>query len=100
MNAAAQYIFEWDPNKAARNQEKHGIGFEQGATVFRDPRAVSLYDAEHSKREDRWITLGLSADRGLLVVCHTFEWVDPSVARVRIFSCRKATQYESRQYAE
>ena len=100
MSGVPEYIFEWDPDKAIRNQEKHGISFEQAATVFRDPRAVSLYDIEHSKREDRWITLGLSASRGLLVVCHTFEWVDPSVARIRIFSCRKATQHESRQYAE
>jgi len=100
MSVAAQYIFEWDPDKAARNQKKHGVGFEQAATVFKDPQAISLYDAEHSKRDDRWNTLGLSVDRGLLVVCHTFEWVDPSVARIRIFSCRKATRYESRQYAE
>jgi uncharacterized DUF497 family protein len=100
MSVAAQYIFEWDPDKAAQSRKKHGISFEQAATVFKDPRAVSLYDAEHSKREDRWITLGLSADRGLLVVCHTFRWVGPSAARIRVFSCRRATRCESRQYAE
>lgn len=100
MSVAPEYVFEWDPDKAERNRKKHGIGFPQAATVFQDPRAVSVYDAGHSKREDRWITLGVSADRGLLVVCHTFQWVDPSVARIRIISCRKATQHESRQYAE
>ncbi|MCX5646916.1 MAG: BrnT family toxin [Phycisphaerae bacterium] len=100
MSIAAEYIFEWDPDKAGRNQKKHVIGFEQATTVFKDPRAISVYDATHSKQEDRWVTLGLSADHGLLVVCHTFKWVDPSVARIRIFSCRKATRYEIRQYAE
>lgn len=100
MNVAAEYVFEWDPGKAKQNQKKHRVAFEQGATVFKDPRAISIYDGEHSGHEDRWITLGLSTDRGLLVVCHTFEWVDPSTVRIRIVSCRKATRYESRQYAE
>lgn len=94
------YTFEWDPDKAQRNKKKHGISFEQAATVFRDPRAISLYDAEHSKGEERWITLGLSADLGLVIVCHTFEWMGASAARIRIFSSRKATQRESRQYSE
>lgn len=65
--------FEWDPKKARLNRQKHRISFEQAATVFRDPRAVSLYDEGHGTPEDRWITLGLSDGRGLLVVCHTFE---------------------------
>jgi len=95
-----EYIFEWDPKKAERNRRAHGVGFEQAATVFTDPKALSVYDTGHSKQEDRWVTLGLSADRGLLVVCHTFEWTDPSAARIRIFSCRKATRYERRQYGK
>ena len=34
-----QYDFEWAPGKAQLNRRKHGVGFEQAATVFRDPRA-------------------------------------------------------------
>jgi uncharacterized DUF497 family protein len=100
MSVAVEYVFEWDPAKAGQNERKHGVSFEQAATVLKDPRAISVYDTGHSKREDRWITLGFSADRGLLVVCHTFEWAGPSAARIRIFSCRKATRRESRQYVE
>jgi uncharacterized protein len=48
-----EYHFEWDPGKAQRNKKKHGIGFEQAVAVFSDPRALSLYDAEHSTNEDR-----------------------------------------------
>jgi len=95
---AVEYVFEWDPKKAERNQKAHRVSFEQAAGVFRDPRAISVYDTTHSRQEDRWVTLGLSADKGLLVVCHTFKWIDPSIARIRIFSCRKATKRESRQY--
>ena len=33
------YNFEWDPNKAKSNRDKHGLSFEETATVFRDPMA-------------------------------------------------------------
>ena len=54
-----QHKFEWDPSKAEQNFRAHGITFERAATVFRDPRALSEFDEEHSQDEDRWITLGL-----------------------------------------
>lgn len=95
-----RYDFEWDPEKAKQNRHKHHVSFEQGATVFRDPKAASLYDDEHSKTEDRWVTLGLSVGSGLLVVHHTFEQIDSEHARIRIFSCRKATANQIRQYGE
>ena len=94
------YVFEWDPDKARRNKKQHGISFEQAAAVFKDPNAVSIYDTEHSKGEDRWVTLGLSVDHGLVVVCHTFQWTSKSAARIRIFSSRKATRQERQQYSE
>nr|VFJ58463.1 MAG: hypothetical protein BECKDK2373C_GA0170839_106520 [Candidatus Kentron sp. DK] len=93
-----QYDFEWDRGKARRNRQKHHVSFEQGATVFRDPKSASLYDEEHSQTEDRWITLGISSDSGLLVVHHTFEEIDAGHIRIRIFSCRKANHGEIRQY--
>ena len=95
-----RYDFEWDPEKARQNRRKHRVSFEQGAAVFRDPEAASLYDDEHSKTEDRWVTLGLSAGSGLLVVHHTFEEIDADHARIRILSCRKATANQIRQYGE
>jgi hypothetical protein len=95
-----RYDFEWDPGKERGNFRKHGVRFEQATTIFRDPRALSLYDTEHSGTEDRWITLGLSASGGVLVVHHTFKEVGPSTVRIRIFSSRKATKYEVEQYSE
>lgn len=95
-----QYDFEWDPDKAKQNRKKHGVSFEQATAVFQDSRALSLYDDEHSKTEDRWTTLGLSAVGGPLVVHHTFEEIDETHIRIRIFSSRKATQQEIQQYAE
>ena len=43
-----QYNFEWDPEKAQSNRRKHGVSFEQAASALRDPRALSVYDREHS----------------------------------------------------
>ena len=95
-----EFDFEWDPGKAGLNRKKHGVSFEVAASVFRDPRAMSMYDAGHSEKEDRWVTVGLSTTGGLLVVHHTWKEIDRGHVRVRIFSSRKATQQEVEQYAE
>lgn len=92
--------FEWDPQKAQSNRAKHGVRFEEAATVFKDPSMLTLYDDEHSRNEDRWISMGISARGRLLVVCHTFEREVPAATTVRIFSSRRATQREISQYQE
>ncbi len=93
------FCFEWDPRKAMANHRKHGVSFDQAATVFLDPQALSIYDDEHSGDEDRWITMGISAAAGLLVVHHTHDDRPGSTVRIRIISSRKATKREARQYA-
>lgn len=94
------YEFEWDPKKATANQEKHGVPFEEAATVFLDPRAVSVYDEEHSVPEDRWITLGFSSAGRLLAVTHTFQPMDRRRCRVRVISSRRATRRERGEYGK
>jgi uncharacterized protein len=95
-----RYNFEWDAEKAQVNRQKHGIGFEEAASVFHDPHMCSLFDSEHSGEEDRWITLGISSLGRLLVVCHTFRDGTAEDSVIRIFSSRRATQRETRQYVE
>jgi uncharacterized DUF497 family protein len=56
-------VFAWDSRKAARNLEKHGVSFEEAATVFADPDALEWEDLEHSARENRFKRLG-DLDRG------------------------------------
>ena len=67
------YNFEWDPQKAQLNHKNHGTRFEEAATVFRDPKALTIFDPDHSELEDRWITMGISKTEKLLIVCHTFQ---------------------------
>jgi uncharacterized DUF497 family protein len=53
--------FEWDANKAGSNLAKHGVSFEEAATVFGDPVSITIPDPMHSQRETRFIILGLSS---------------------------------------
>ena len=52
--------FEWDPKKAAANVKKHGVTFQEAATIFGDPLAITFDDPDHSLSENRYITFGLS----------------------------------------
>jgi uncharacterized DUF497 family protein len=97
---AVNFNFEWDPKKARANQNTHGVGFDEGATVFTDPMALSIFDPDHSETEERWITLGISEKGRLLVVMHTFRKESEDAITVRIISTRKASKRESQTYGE
>jgi len=60
-------ILNRTPEKAYSNLKKHAVTFEESATVFKDPNALSLFDLDHSKNDDIWITLGLSEMQGCLL---------------------------------
>ena len=94
------YNFEWDPHKAQLNHKKHGIRFEEAATIFRDPKALTIFDPDHSKIEDRWITMRISKKGRLLIVCHAFQEENKDTVGIRIFSSRKAIKKENRLYGE
>ena len=85
--------FEWDPAKATRNLAKHGVSFDEASTVFGDPLAGTIVDPRHSMDETRFVTIGYSTSRRLLVVAH----VDRGEA-VRIISARRATRRERIRY--
>jgi len=85
--------FEWDDEKAVRNLEKHGVGFEEGATIFHDPLIATVFDPDHSKGEERFVSIGISVHSRLLVVVHTFR-----EERIRLISCRKAAITERKIY--
>ncbi|MDR1030058.1 MAG: BrnT family toxin [Treponema sp.] len=67
--------------------KSHNISFEEAKTVF--------YDPDHSKEEDPFIILGLSKALNLLIVCHCYKEKEE---QIRIFSARKATKNEKKQY--
>lgn len=91
--------FEWDENKAAANQRKHRITFQEARTVFYDEEALRLADPDHSEEEDRFLLLGVSASLRVLLVCHCYRECDDNEV-IRIISARKANAVERRQYEE
>ena len=95
-----RYDFEWDTTKAKQNIRKHKLSFQRAGTIFCDPHAISIFDDEHSKEEERWTTIGRDNGGNLLVVSHTFREIDVSSCRIRIISARKATKREEKQYKE
>jgi len=87
--------FVWDSAKAAANHRKHKVSFEEAASVFGDPLALTFADPDHSVGEKRWLTFGVSSGDRLLVVVHI------EIGRsIRIVSARKATRHEREIYEQ
>jgi len=87
--------FEWDRDKARANLSKHGVSFDEAKTVFDDPVYIDFYDPDHSDDEDRYIIVGQSQQRRLLVVSYTERRL-----RIRLISAREATRAEKDAYEE
>ena len=87
--------FEWDSGKAAENLAKHGVSFEEAATVFRDVLSATGADPDHSFDEARFVTFGISTGGRLLAIAHTDR--DDII---RIISARPATPSERKVYEE
>ena len=87
--------FDWDPDKARRNQRKHGVTFAEAVAIFFDDHGILIHDPDHSNEEDRFILIGMSAQLRVLVVNHTYREDD---RLIRLISARKADALERRQY--
>jgi hypothetical protein len=88
-------VFTWDSGKAAANRKKHGVDFREAATVFDDPLSRAYPDVDHSSSERRFVMIGASAPRRVLVVAYTEQGTV-----VRIISARLATRRERRFHEE
>jgi uncharacterized protein len=87
--------FTWDPRKASSNLRKHGVGFPEAATAFADPLSLTIPAPDHSVGEERFVLIGQSERRRLVVVAHV-ERGD----LIRIISARPATRHERKTYEE
>jgi uncharacterized DUF497 family protein len=87
--------FEWDPEKAQVNYQKHGVSFDEASSAFADPLHVVVEDPRHSEHEVRFVLFGRSEAGRLLAVMHTERG-----QRIRLISARLANPRERRQYAK
>lgn len=86
--------FEWNPEKAEANLNKHEVDFAEAETVFGDPLARIFDDDEHSFDEKREIIVGHSIKKRLLIVSFTEHENDT----IRIISARITTPKQRRDY--
>jgi uncharacterized DUF497 family protein len=90
-------VFEWDAKKAAANLAKHGVSFDESATVFADPEALDGPDVQHSGQEVRSLRLGRSVLGRVLMVAYTLRR-SGNVEKIRIISARRASRKERAAY--
>jgi uncharacterized protein len=87
-------LFEWDTDKARSNRKKHGVDFDEAASIFADPLSVTISDPQHSSPGDeRFVTIGRSHAGRILVVVHSDQ-----ADTVRVISARPATRPERTHY--
>lgn len=89
--------FEWDAQKSLNNERKHGVTFELAKEVFEDPLHIAKMDYRYSYFEERWITLGSTKNRQILVVANVF-FTDEGEEVIRIISARLASGRERSFY--
>ena len=82
----------FDPRKAVRNLKKHGVSLADAALIF-DGFCLTMEDSREAYGEQRFISVGLSAN-GVLVVAHTMVTDD----HIHVISARRAEPYEARPY--
>jgi len=85
--------FEWDEEKAQNNLKKHGVSFDEAATIFNDPKIATISDPDHSEDEERYVSIGKSVIMRLLSVIHTYR-----KEKIRLISARKAIKAEKKNY--
>jgi uncharacterized protein len=91
-------MFEWDARKAAVNRTKHGVSFEEAASVFGGTDALDGPDLRHSEDESRFLRLGRALTGRVLIVAYTVRrGVDGE--KIRIISARRASRKERAAYA-
>jgi uncharacterized DUF497 family protein len=99
MNAtvvSADLRFEWDQEKDMTNMAKHGIHFSEILAVFDDPHFLERYDRLNSSLDEtRYIGLGMLDNVLPLLVCYTER-----AGRTRLFSVRKTSPEEKREYEQ
>jgi uncharacterized DUF497 family protein len=92
-------VFEWDLKKAAANEVKHGISFEEAGTAFFDRGGIDGDDVEHSTTESRRLRLARSAAGNILVIAYTLR-SHGHEKTIRLISARLANRKEKKRHQE
>jgi len=91
-------MFSWDVEKASKNLEKHGVPFEEAASIFSDENGLDWEDVSHSEEEDRRKRLGRSDQDRILLTVYTLRRLTSGKETIRIISARLASKKEREAY--
>jgi len=86
--------FEWDRRKAKSNLRKHGVSFQEVATVFGDALSITFDDPDHSVNGHRLLTFGLSRTDKAIIVSHTERGKSMRIISARLMSKQERQIYE------
>lgn len=86
--------FEWDNKKAEKNLKKHGVSFQEGASVFGDPMAITFDDPDHSIGEHRMLNFGIRRTGKMVIVSHTQRNGSTRIISVRLMENHERQIYE------
>ena len=86
-------LFVWNADKANSNWHKHGVRFDEAATVFADPLFVLVNASRNDEYRDA--VIGVDAIGRLLYVVH----IEFEATFIRIISARRAEPDEEAKYA-
>jgi uncharacterized DUF497 family protein len=92
-------VFSWDARKALGNLKKHGVSFEEAATVFSDAEGLDWSEFDPLAGEQRSTRIGFSVAGRILFVVYTIRKVKDDKETIRIISARQATRKERQAYA-
>ncbi len=68
----AKTRFDWDEDKDAKNQKKHGVSLALAQLAFVDPKRVIAEDLPHGSGEQRYFCFG-QVGAGVLTVRFTYR---------------------------
>jgi uncharacterized protein len=84
--------FQWDDEKDNKNQDKHGISFDEAQEIFMFP-IIEYEDNRQDYGEVRKIATGRNTENFLMTVVYTFR-----NDKIRIISARTANKKERKKY--
>src|SRR5258708_25664544 len=74
--------------------------FVVASSSILDPLATTVFDDEHSEKEERWVTIGVARNGMHFVLVHTWQPTGQNSATARIISARRAVRAEILEYQE
>ncbi len=86
--------FEWDLRKSEANLRKHGLNLADAVPMFEEPMLVQP-DTREDYREDRWIGIGTTNRKVVVVV-----FAECGEDCIRIISLRKGNRRERELFEE